>query len=245
MRAVVFGSNGKIGRAVVRSFLKSDWKVVGVDLDANLEGQVTASAHEARFSFVQCDIAHPRELEKLFLSFDFDDERVDAFVDVSYLRLDSRPRERAEMRADFVAIHLGTALSLASLSCDFLSNQSGGGAVIMSSSIYAHRAPRFEVYEGTDVSLPIEYAASKAGLEAAVRFLAKKHLNEGIRCNAVAPGGVWNQQDQRFVDSYKAHTGKIGLLGPEAVASAVLFLASSNATAITGQTLIIDDGWTL
>ncbi len=92
---------------------------------------------------------------------------------------------------------------------------------------------------------PIEYSAIKAGVIAITRWLAKYHSNQSIRVNCVSPGGILDQQATEFLKRYRESCANIGMLSGEQVAAAVVFLLSPAAEAITGQNLIVDDGWCL
>lgn len=96
------------------------------------------------------------------------------------------------------------------------------------------------------------YAATKMAILGYTRVLAKELAPEGIRVNAVSPGFI----DTAFVMPYLADKpealadvvshiplGRVGM--PEEVAWPIVFLASSAATYITGQTIVIDGGWML
>ena len=90
------------------------------------------------------------------------------------------------------------------------------------------------------------YAASKAGVIAFTKSVAKELGARGIRANAVAPGFIKSQMTEVLPDKVKAELEKqipLSRLGlPEDVAKAVVFLASSDADYITGQVLKIDGG---
>ncbi len=88
------------------------------------------------------------------------------------------------------------------------------------------------------------YAAAKAGLEGAVRSLAREVASRGITVNAVAPGVIESPAIARVLDpaSIKAlvPAGRAGR--PEEVADLIAFLASDRAGYITGQTIAINGG---
>ncbi|MEQ1935112.1 MAG: 3-oxoacyl-[acyl-carrier-protein] reductase [Fimbriimonadaceae bacterium] len=93
------------------------------------------------------------------------------------------------------------------------------------------------------------YAAAKAGLIGLTKSTAKEFGSRGITCNAVAPGYIQTDMTEELPQEFKDFVAKnapAGRLGaPEDIAPAVLFLASQEASYITGQVLIVDGGLTL
>ena len=120
-----------------------------------------------------------------------------------------------------------------------------GGDLVHVSSIQGVCAPKFEHYQGTAMTSPIEYAAIKAGLISITRWLAKYHSGQNIRVNCVSPGGVADGQPDEFLWRYRESCTNFGMLTGEQVAPAIVFLLSTAAEAINGQNIIVDDGWTL
>jgi NAD(P)-dependent dehydrogenase (short-subunit alcohol dehydrogenase family) len=94
------------------------------------------------------------------------------------------------------------------------------------------------------------YCTTKAALAGLTTALAAEWAPLGVRVNAVAPGYIATEmnrqarEDPVFIESVSRRTPMRRFGTPEEVASAVVFLASSRASYITGQTLFVDGGWT-
>lgn len=92
----------------------------------------------------------------------------------------------------------------------------------------------------------INYAASKAGIIGMTKSLAKELGSRGVTVNAVAPGFIQTDMTRTLSDELKEQLQKtipLGRLGaPEDIANAVAFLASKEASYITGQVLPVDGG---
>ena len=96
------------------------------------------------------------------------------------------------------------------------------------------------------------YCASKAGLHGLTRALAVDHGQQGVRCNAVAPGWIDTELNVAFIESlgdpeaFRAGIGDIHPVGrtgtPEEVAALITWLASEEAAFVTGQVWTIDGG---
>jgi len=121
----------------------------------------------------------------------------------------------------------------------------GGGDLVHISSIQGVHAPKFEHYEGTAMTSPVEYAAIKSGIISITRWLAKYYANQGIRVNCVSPGGILDNQPTVFLERYRKSCTNIGMLSADKVASTIVYLLSPQSVAINGQNLIVDDGWSL
>lgn len=93
------------------------------------------------------------------------------------------------------------------------------------------------------------YAASKGGLIAFTKSLAKEYGRKGIRVNCIAPGFVLTDMTSEIINNREEEIKKSIPLGriahPEEIANVILFLASEESSYITGTTIVVDGGLSL
>lgn len=119
--------------------------------------------------------------------------------------------------------------------------KSGGGSIINTSSVAGHVGmPGVSIYIG-----------SKHAVEGLTKSVALEYATQGIRINAVAPAAIETEMMDRFVGSDGEARDGLGAMHPigrmgqaKEIADAVVFLASDQASFITGESLKVDGGWT-
>jgi NAD(P)-dependent dehydrogenase (short-subunit alcohol dehydrogenase family) len=127
---------------------------------------------------------------------------------------------------------------------DLLAGESA--SFVFLSSIYARAGVDNRIYPQAMTPTPVQYAAVKAAAESVTRYLAALWGERGIRVNALVPGGiaVAQRQSKEFVERYSARTMLGRMASPDEIASVAAFLASDEASYITGQCIVVDGGLT-
>jgi NAD(P)-dependent dehydrogenase (short-subunit alcohol dehydrogenase family) len=247
---VVTGGAGLLGAAVCSGIARDGGLPVIADVDIDraehLASEIRANGLTAHA--VAMDITKGSQIDKVIVEVQERFGRVDAVVNNAYPRGKNfgRSVEMVEYKdfCESLSVHLG-GYFLVSQKFAIAFRSQGFGNIVNISSIYGLVAPVFELYEGTSMTMPVEYAAIKAGVVNLTRYFAQYYLRDGIRCNAVAPGGVRDGQSEVFMSRYDAMCGKKGLLDALDVVGAVTFLLSEASRYMTGQMLTVDDGWSL
>lgn len=247
---VVTGGAGRLGQEFSRAIAKEGGLPIVADIALD-HARVVAetlrreglSAHAA-----QLDITCEESISSLIGEFVSRYGKIDAVVNNAYPRNKNygRPIEDVQY-ADFcenVSLHLGGYFLVAQKFAGYFKNCERGNIVNIS-SIYGIMAPRFDVYEGTTMTMPVEYAAIKSAIIHLTRYFAQYFKKNGVKCNAISPGGIADGQPAAFLDSYKAYAGNKGMLDTADVCGALIFLLSDLSDAINGQNLVVDDGFSL
>jgi NAD(P)-dependent dehydrogenase (short-subunit alcohol dehydrogenase family) len=119
-------------------------------------------------------------------------------------------------------------------------------AIVFLSSVYGMAGVDNRIYPPGATPAPVQYGAVKAAAESTTRWLAAAWGERGVRVNALVAGGVSSpeRQSDEFVKRYSERTmlGRMALA--DEVASAAAFLASDEASYITGHCLVVDGGLT-
>ncbi len=248
---VVTGGAGVIGQCFVRGIADRSGIAVIADIDfvaAKRLQQEIESDHPGRTEAAWLDITSKDSICALIGDLQLRHGRIDAVVNNAYPRNSNYGRKLEDVAyADFcenVDMHLGGYFLVAQQFCLAFKKQ-GGGNVVNMSSIYGVMPPRFEVYDGTPMTMPVEYAAIKSAVVQLTRYFAQYFKGMGIRVNCLSPGGIFADQPAGFLNAYNGMCASKGMLDPQDVKGALMFLLSDESKFMTGQNIIVDDGFSL
>jgi len=90
---------------------------------------------------------------------------------------------------------------------------------------------------------PIDYSIAKAATIISAQWLSKYYAGKNISINTVSPGGILDNQPTEFLERYRADCSNKGMLSSADIAPTVVHLLQPAARYITGQNIVIDDGW--
>lgn len=237
---IIIGSEGLIGSALVKDLVQADHNVIRADIKA---GDKNTSS-----PFFEVDITSESSVNKLIENTTQKFSKIDAVVNCAYPRSKNYGKsfEKVSLE-DFnenVNLHLGGYYNILKNFTLFFKTQ-GHGNIVSFSSIYGVIPPRFQIYAGTEMTSPVEYAAVKSGIVHLTKYFAKLTFGTSIRVNAVSPGGVFDNQNPSFVKKYSELTLNNSMLKPNSLSGPVQFLVSDASASVHGQNLIVDEGFTL
>jgi NAD(P)-dependent dehydrogenase (short-subunit alcohol dehydrogenase family) len=150
-----------------------------------------------------------------------------------------------ESFCDNVNRHLGGYFLTTQQVSKIMKKQNRGNIINMA-SIYGFRAPRFDIYEGTEMTMPVEYAAIKGAVTNLTRYLSSYLGPYNIRVNCISPGGIFADQPEIFVEKYRSLVPLGRRMAYQSdLTGIVTFLLSDTSEYITGQNIVVDGGWSV
>jgi NAD(P)-dependent dehydrogenase (short-subunit alcohol dehydrogenase family) len=237
---VVIGGNSGIGRAAALAFAAEGAKVVITGRDQKTLDKVAAEINHGTLG-LRSDVGDLASTDAVMQAVRDRHGHIDVlFVNAGIGTFALTPDVTPEVWDEVHHVNLRGCFFAAQKALPLMRR---GGAIVFTGSI------------GSRLAVPgnVIYATAKAGLRAAARILAVELVGQGIRVNMVSPGPtetpIINRNigmDPAAVDALRqamiANTPMRRMGEPEEIARAVLFLASDEASFITGVDLFVDGG---
>ena len=249
---VITGGAGLLGQEFAKTILENNGIAIIADSDTE-HGPKTVNLLRERFPagevvFYPLNINNKQSIIALIDNLNEKYNRIDALVNNAYPRNKNYGRKFEEVTyEDFcenININLGGYFITSQQFLNYFCRQ-GFGNIVNISSIYGLIAPRFEIYDNTSMTMPVEYAAIKSALIHLTKYMAKYYKGKNIRINSISLGGLIDKQPLSFLESYKAFCLNKGMLDKSDINGTLVYLLSDLSQFVNGQNIVVDDGFTL
>ena len=238
--AVVTGGASGIGEFTVREMVEEGAKVVIADLNDDLGSKLVQELNqeERQVAYIHVDVTKEDQVENMIEFAVSEFGKLDIlFNNAGIGSLSPSAELPFEEWRKVLSVNLD-GVFLAAKHAIKAMQKNGGGSIVNTASILGH--------VGQAQTAP--YTASKGAVVNLTRTLAVEYAKENIRVNAVCPGYIETPLLNQLDEAMKNHLislHPIGRLGkPEEIAKAVVFLASDDASFVTGSNLLVDGGYT-
>jgi NAD(P)-dependent dehydrogenase (short-subunit alcohol dehydrogenase family) len=259
---LITGAYGLIGQTLAISLLRHGAYVVLADINTDrqkeLENIVSDQYPPQQFLFQSLDICSQISCQNIIhatvqkfgqLDVLINNAAIDAKFDAtqSGITRDTRfENYPIELLQNSVHVNLIGTIQITQFACRQMLKQNSGN-IINVASTYALVAPNQNLYHFGNRQQqfkPVDYVASKSFIPNFTRYIATLYARDGIRCNAIAPHGVYNDHDDAFLENFARLSPMGRMCDRDELIGPFTFLASDASGYMTGAVLSVDGGWT-
>ncbi|SEI52558.1 NAD(P)-dependent dehydrogenase, short-chain alcohol dehydrogenase family [Dyadobacter sp. SG02] len=243
---IVSGGASGLGLAAGMKFAQNGYDIVIVDIDAAKGTQAESEIRKLGVNalFCQCDISNKAQVEEAGRLVREKFGRADVLINNAGLEIRGSILQCTE--ADWIRTYDINLKGIYYMSNAFVPLMAAGqGSVINTGSILGYRA----------VGERAAYSSSKGAIDTLTRSMAYDLAPNGIRVNCVAPGAIDtpllrgsinDSPDPAATEQFLNSKSVLNRMGrPEEVANVMYFLASDEASFVTGATWFVDGGWSI
>ena len=241
--ALITGASSGIGRAIARKFQAEGATLLLMDVTEQVVEGGEPTHRILDVPFFRGDVSDEKDVDEAVRRAALPSGRLDIVVNDAVIRVGKKLTDTSleewnrVMAVNLAGVFLMCRAAVRRMLTQEIRNEARGRIVNISSQHGMISSPE-------DVS----YGTSKAGVVYLTRQIAADYGRDSIICNAVAPGKILTGKtgraiEPRFINYSHARTPLPRLGRSEDVANAALFLASDEASCITGENLMVDGGW--
>lgn len=217
---IIASRNVLVGEKVAQDFRNNNLDVTAMQLDQ--------SDHS---SVLSCK-------ENILKSFG----RLDVFVNNAVSRPMKGYDAPIEQFAESMKVNATGMMDILREMADAIVN-SGGGSIINIGSMMGMFGPDLSNYEGTTLGNPSpDYFFHNAGLINLTRYMTRMLANKNVRVNCVSPGGLLNNQPERFLENYNKKVPLGRMANKDDIKGLMVLLASEAGAYINGENILMDGG---
>ena len=244
---VIAGGNGFIGRQLCKAFLNQGSKVFILDIQKqNLKNNSI---------FFKTDITKENDLKKFLFFLKKKKIKIDVLINGAakdYVQTKKIKKEKHGLenfsekvwREDLDIGLKGSFLTTKILG-SYMAKNKKKGVILNISSDLGIIAPNQDIYKKNNFIKPISYSVVKHGIIGLTKYTASYWAKKNIRCNAIAPGGIFNYQENSFVKKISQLIPLGRMAKKNEYNGIVLFLCSDLSSYITGSVIVADGGRTI
>jgi len=240
-KAIVTGAGQGIGRSIALKLAQEGADVVVAEMNSDTGAQTAKDVEGLgrKALFVPIDVANQRQVQKMVSDVLGAWKKIDILVNnAGFDRPGSLLKVREEDWDAVLGVHLkGTLNCIQTVAPHMI--ESGYGKIINLSSVWGTRGAVSE----------ISYSTAKAGIIGLTKSVARELGRYQINVNAVLPGFIWTPTVSKMAEKYRnmiiENTPFKRVGQPEEVANVVAFLASDEASFMTGAMVEVSGGWNM
>ena len=240
---IITGGLGFLGKQIINAFCEEDSNIIVLD-----NKKKTSSN---KFEHFCCDISKEKSLKSISKKILKKYKKIDILINNAASNHDIKNKIKSFEKFDLkiwekdILIGLTGSFLCTKIFGSIMSKQKKGGNIINISSDLGIIAPDQRIYNKIGFIKPITYSVVKHGIIGLTKYTASYWGNKNIRCNAIAPGGIYNKQDNSFTKQINQLIPLGRMAKKQEYNGLVLFLCSHLSSYLTGSVIVADGGRTI
>ena len=238
---ILTGGSGFLGKQITAAFLKNNSNIYILDLKKpNLKSK--------KIIYFKCDISNEKEVKKVALK--LKSKKIDILINNAandYIPFKTKTKisfENFDIQKwnNDLAVGLGGAFLCTKIFGSIMAKKKAGVILNISSDL-GIIAPDQSLYKDLKFEKPVTYSVVKHGLNGLTKYAAAYWANKNVRCNAIAPGGIINNQNVKFLNKIKKIIPMGRLAKKNEYNNLILFLCSEQSSYMTGSIVVADGAY--
>ena len=259
--AIVTGGAGLLGIKHCEALLEAGAQVVAVDIDISSKKlKELQNSYKENFIFFKCDISAETEIIKLKAQIHKEYNKYPSIL-INNAAIDSKRGVKRSNRSsrlesfdneewnNEIAVGLSAAMFCAKHFGAEMANTKKGVILNISSDL-GIIAPNQSLYDNNSIEddnqdvKPVTYSVIKHGLIGLTRYISTYWASKGVRCNALAPGAVYNGHSDEFVSKINRLIPLGRMANIEEYKATIVYMCSNASSYMNGAIISIDGGRT-
>ena len=233
---IVIGGNGIVGKAICKKMSK-EWNVISISRTPNKK-------IDNDWKEYICDVSKEDQFENTLNEIELNYGRVEVLINCACIRPMQKSFKDNISKWEQSILTNSLSLFVPSRIVSLKMSERRSGSIINVSSIYGMRGPKMNIYRESIFDTEPDYAYNKSGAIGFTKYLASYLAKHNVRVNVVVLGGVENNQPESFKKYYNDRVPMGRMCLKEEIGGVFNFLASKEASYITGSVICVDGGWT-
>lgn len=242
---IITGGTGFLGSQITNALLNENANVYIIDI------RLPNKKNSAKF--FKSDITNEKELKKILKFFQLKKIKIDVLINNAAIDYPPLKSKSNDFKLENFSNDLWDKDLLVSLKGSYLCTKVFGsymskfkkGTIINVSSDLGIIAPDQRIYKQNNFIKPVTYSVVKHGIIGLTKYTASYWGKKNIRCNAIAPGGIYNKQDSLFVKKINELIPLGRMAKKKEYNGLILFLCSDLSSYLTGSVIVADGGRTI
>ena len=242
---ILTGGLGFLGKQITDALIEEGANIFIIDIK-NIRKQ-------RLFKYFKSDITNESDLKKILGYFELKKIKIDVLINnaavdynpsktnKSILKLENLPNEIWDKD---INVGLKGSYLCTKIFGSYMSKFKNGSIINVSSDL-GIIAPDQRIYKKSGFTKPVTYSVVKHGIIGLTKYTASYWGKKNLRCNAIAPGGIFNNQDRSFVKRINKLIPLQRMAKKKEYNGLILFLCSDLSSYLTGSIIVADGGRTI